>query len=436
MTKQQESALVIIKTLLKAGHEAVFAGGAVRDMLLNTVPHDIDIATSATPDQVESIFESTKAVGKAFGVILVKYRNLEFEVATFRTDGIYSDGRRPDTVTFSSMHEDAKRRDFTVNAMFFDPIRNKVIDFVGGKDDIYYNKIKFVGNADERIKEDKLRLLRAVRFALKLDFDLDKFTFNSIRRNAHLVNDVAAERIKEELVKMILVGKPRRMFELLLDTGLMSQILPEVVEMVDSPQNPRYHPEGSVDKHVILVMEKLVGQSLELQLAGMFHDIGKPATLVMEDGQPTNKGHDKVSAEITERIMLRLKFSNDEIELVKDLIGSHMKHHIVKQFRKSTLKRYLGLPYIEDLILLNEADTLSASGDLEALQFIREKQLEWEPEVIHPVPLVTGKDLIKMGFKPGPIFGLILKDIEELQLEGTLEDTEAAIAFIIERNYG
>ena len=429
-----QAASNIVKTLQKARYEAVFCGGAVRDMLLDIEPKDIDIATSATPTQIESLFERTKTVGKAFGVVLVRFCDYEFEVATFRNDGNYSDNRRPDSVTFSTMIEDAQRRDFTINAMFYDTSRTKVIDYVGGKEDIAFKLIRFVGNADDRIKEDNLRLLRAIRFALRFDFDFERFTFSAIKRHARLVKNVALERIKEEFVKMIMIGKPRRMFKLLLDTGLMQQILPEVVEMVGSPQNPKHHREGDVMEHVILVMEKLIGQSLELQLAGMFHDIGKPRTLVFEDGQPTNKGHDKVGAEMTEEIMLRLKFSNEEIELVKNLVSDHMKHHIVKEFRKSTLKRYMSLPYFNDLMILNEADTLSASGDMEHIEFLKEKMNEWEPEIIHPkTSLISGRDLIKLGFKPGPIFGTILREVEELQLEEILTTYKGAIKHVKKR---
>jgi len=414
----KNKATKIVKILQKNGYEAVFAGGCVRDMLLDITPNDYDIATSATPEVVESLFKNTKAVGKAFGVILVKFRGTDFEVATFRNDGNYSDGRRPDFITFSSMTEDAMRRDFTINAMFYDPVKKKVIDFVNGRKDLDNKVIRFVGNADERIKEDHLRLLRAVRFALRFNFSLQLFILNDIKRNAHLVRKVAAERIREELVKMIEVGRPRLMIRFLFSTHLMHEILPEMVALKDSPQHPKFHPEGDVLEHTILVMEKLIGERPEVQLAGMFHDIAKPVTLKFDNGRPTNKGHDAVGSDMVEQIMLRLKFSTDEIELVKNLVADHMRHHVVKQFRKSTLKRYLALPYIDELMLLNEADTRSASGNMEHIDFLKEKMDEWEPEVIKPKPLVTGHDLIKLGFKPGPIITTILDRVSDLQLEG------------------
>lgn len=423
----------IVRTLQKNGHEAVFAGGCVRDMLSGHTPHDFDIATSAHPDVVQSLFKNTNAVGKAFGVILVKEKGETFEVATFRNDGTYSDGRRPDSVVFSTMEEDAARRDFTINAMFFDPIKRKVFDFENGQMDLDHGEIKFVGNADERIKEDNLRLLRAIRFALRFDFGLTFRTENAIFNNAHLVKNVAPERVREEFVKMVMAGKPRRMINLLFKTGLLEHILPEMVELIGSPQNPKFHPEGEVMEHTILVMEKLVGKGLEVQLAGMFHDIGKPVTMELVNGQPTNKGHDKVGAEMVEQIMMRLKFSNDETALVKDLVADHMRHHVAKQFKKSTLKRYLALPHIEELMLLNEADVMSASKNREDLDFLIEKRNEWEPEVIKPKAFVTGRDLIELGLTPGPIFGSILREVEDLQLEGEVTSRKEALRFVEEK---
>jgi poly(A) polymerase len=424
----------IVKTLQKNGHQAVFAGGSVRDMLLSNTPHDYDIATSATPEQVESLFKNTRAVGKAFGVILVKYKDVDFEVATFRSDGHYSDGRRPDEVVFTTIEEDAARRDFTVNAMFYNPINKQVIDYVNGLQDLENKVLRFVGNAEERINEDNLRLLRAVRFSLKLNFEMDIASFNQVRFNAEKVQNVAPERIREELMKMIELGKPRKMIQLLFQTGLMHQVLPEVVNLKGSPQNPEFHLEGDVLEHTILVMEKLVGQNPLMQLAGLLHDIAKPTTLVIEDGRPTNKGHDAAGADMTETIMLRLKFSNDEIEFVKNLVADHMRHHIAKEFRKSTLKRYLALPYFNELMLLNEADTLSASGNLEHIEFLREKMSEWKPEVIRPKPLITGLDLIKLGYKPGPIFTTILDHVSDLQLEGQIANKNQALRMVNE-NY-
>lgn len=416
----------IVKVLQKNGYEAVFAGGCVRDMLLGIEPHDYDIATSATPDVVESLFKHTKAVGKAFGVILVRMKGVDFEVATFRKDGNYSDGRRPDTVSFSTMKEDAERRDFTVNAMFYDPIKKEVIDHVYGISDLTLKTLRFVGNANHRIEEDHLRLLRAVRFALKLDFELDPSTFEAIRRNAYLVNRIAPERVREEFVKILEVGKPRRMMDLLFSTHLMQMIFPEIVALKDSPQYFEYHPEGDVLEHTILVMEKLIGQKTEVQLAGMFHDVGKPDTLKFEDGKPTNKGHAVVSADMAEQIMFRFKFSTDEIGFVKNLVTDHMKSHHTKEFKKSTLKKYLALPYINELLILNKADALSASRSVEYVEYIEEKLNEFEPEEIKPAPFVNGYDLIELGLKPGPMFKILLDEMMDFQLEEIVTNRKQA----------
>jgi len=423
----------IVKILQRSGHQAVFAGGSVRDMLLGQEPHDYDIATSALPDQVEALFKNTKAVGKSFGVILVKFKSVDFEIATFRNDGNYSDGRRPDSVTFSSIIEDAFRRDFTVNALFYDPLKKIVIDYVNGLADLEYKTLRFVGSAQERIEEDNLRLLRAVRFSLKLNFEMASDTLSAVRLYSHLVQNIAAERIREELMKMLEAKQPRKMIQLLFSTQLIKYILPEIVALKDSLQDPQWHPEGDVLEHTIQVMEKLVDQPLLVQLAGFLHDIGKPKTQAIEDGRITNKGHDALSADMTEQIMFRLKFPNDEIELVKNLVADHMRLHIVKDFRKSTLKRYLALPYFKELMALNKADVLSASKDLTNYDYVMQKKSEWKPEEIKPIPLITGRDLISLSFKPGPIFSTILQEVEEQQLEGKLEDSRSAIKYVIER---
>ncbi len=430
----ERKAKKVVRTLQKAGYQAVFAGGAVRDIFLGNIPHDYDIATSAKPDEVQGLFKNTNAVGKAFGVILVKLKGETFEVATFRKDGNYSDGRRPDSVEFSSMEEDAKRRDFTINAMFFDPIKKKVFDFEQGQLDLDNKEINFVGKPIERIKEDNLRLLRAIRFAIKLDFTIGTETWEAIKKNAHLVNNVAPERIREEFIKMLQLGSPRKMVNLLFNSNLINHILPEMVDLKDSPQREDFHPEGDVLTHTILVMEKLIGEKIEVQIAGMLHDVGKPKALVIEDdGTPTHKGHEVISTEIAEKIMLRLKFSNDEIDLVKNLVGDHMRHHVAKKWKKSTMKRFLSLPHFEDLIILNKADTLSASNDLSDIDFILSKVNEWEPEIIKPKAIVSGHDLIKLGLKPGPIFKIVLLEVETEQLEGNIVNRKQALKFLKER---
>ena len=304
----EKQAIQIIETLKSNGFQAVFAGGYVRDMLLVAKSGDIDIATNALPEQVESLFEKTVPVGKAFGVIVVVIDNFEFEVATFRNDGQYSDGRRPDSVEFSSIEEDAKRRDFTINGLFYDPVDAKVLDFVNGESDIKAGIVRFIGDAEARIAEDKLRLLRGVRFALRFDFDLEQASYEAIKKNAEQVSLVSKERIMAELVKMMKLEKPRRMFELLFDTGLIHYVLPDIEALQGVEQDPNWHPEGDVLEHTIRVMGHLKGESLEVQFAGMFHDVSKPETAEKIDGRITNREHARIGAKKTREILEALKF--------------------------------------------------------------------------------------------------------------------------------
>jgi poly(A) polymerase len=433
---QQEKATAIVMKLQDNGHQAMFAGGCVRDKLLGLEQADIDIATSATPDQVLSLFKKTKAVGKSFGVVLVREGDNEFEVATFRKDGNYTDGRHPDAVEFSDMQSDAERRDFTINAIFYDPINGMTFDFVDGLSDIRKKLIRFVGDPNDRINEDNLRILRAIRFALKLDFNFTYETWKAIEDNDDKILNVSAERINEELMKMVALGKPRKMFDLLQASGLMIHILPEVMALRGCQQNPEYHREGDVSEHTIRVMENLRNERPILQLAGMLHDVGKPSTLsINEDGKIINHGHDKVGAEMVETIMKRLKFSNDDTDLVKNLTSDHMLHHFVRSMKKATVKKMMALPHFDDLLKLNEADIMAASGNISSLTYIKEKRETWKPEEIKPKPIISGAQLIGLGLKPGPLFKEILNTVVDLQLEGELTTEAEAIAFV-KRNYG
>jgi poly(A) polymerase len=431
---EKEKALHIVETLRNEGRYAVLAGGCVRDMLLGIKPKDYDIATEAYPDEVEALFPNTKAVGKAFGVVLVNIEGADFEVATFRSDGEYLDGRRPSTVHFSSIEEDAKRRDFTVNALFYDPLDDKVIDFVGGMADLENKVLRFVGDPEERIEEDKLRLLRFVRFLLKLKFQMDEKSFMAVRMNAPAIFKVSSERIREELMKMLEVGQPRKMVQLLMQTHLMELILPEVAALDGCEQDPIWHPEIDTLVHTIMVMENLKDEHPLLQLAAMFHDVGKPTTMEVRDGRITNRGHASVGKEMTEKRMRELKFSNDEIDLVASLVHHHMKGHVAPHMRKSKLKRLLAEPWAEMLIKLAMADQKASHGDTNGAEFLKEKFETWEPEEIKPEPLVNGHDLIELGFKPGPIFSKILDTVSDEQLEGNLNTREEAIAFV-KHNY-
>lgn len=423
-------AVKIIRKLQRRGYQSVLAGGAPRDMLLGKEPHDYDICTDATPSQVEKIFRQTKAVGKSFGVVLVKIKDVDFEVASFRRDGIYSDGRHPDSIEFTSMEEDAKRRDFTVNAMFYDPRKKKYIDFFNGQKDLQARRIRFVGDPIQRITEDNLRLIRAIRFAVKLDSWIEPESMKAIRENASKIANVASERINEELMKMLALGQPRKMLELLFDSGLLTYIMPEVIPLRDCPQNPKWHPEGRVWIHTIMVMEGLTQEKPILQLAALLHDIGKPATTDPNDPQLSAKGHDELGAKMAVEIMTRLKFSNDEISYVRDIISDHMKMHLLKEMKKSTLKRYMALPHFEDLIKLGRADVAAASKDFSNFDCLKEKTQDWKPEEIKPKGLVTGDDLIAKGLKPGPQFKELLTMVMDAQLEGTIKTKDEGLKLV------
>lgn len=425
-------ALSIVQTLHAAGHQAVYAGGCVRDFLLGTVPNDIDIATSALPDQVESLFNKTVAVGKSFGVIVVIIDDEEFEVATFRSDGDSSDGRHPDSVSFSSIEDDAKRRDLTINGMYLNPLDNSIIDFVGGQNDLRIKVVRFIGDPTQRIIEDKLRLMRAIRFAARLDFEIEENSFRAVKENSHLISKVSSERIGEELIKILSVTNKRRAIELLFDLGIIHHIIPEFVAMKGCEQPVDYHPEGDCFSHTIMSMSKLPEDaSSELLMATFLHDIGKPVTQTFEE-RIRFDCHDVEGAKIAEAILNRLKFSNEFIEHTVSMVRNHMKFMHVKDMRISRLKRFMNLPKFNEHLELHRADCMSSHEGLDNYHFIVEKlkSFESEPEknIISKLPrLITGHDLISMGFVQGPIFRTILTEIEDLQLEGKISTREEAI---------
>lgn len=425
----ETKAIRIIQVLKSHNHQAVFAGGFVRDMIMNLDSHDIDIATDATPDQVESYFEKTIPVGKSFGVVRVLIDGTEFEVATFRNDGIYLDGRRPESVSFSSIEEDAKRRDFTINSLFYDPIENKILDYVGGKEDLTEGIIRFIGDPEERIAEDKLRILRGIRFAVKFGFQLEKQTFKAIQFHASEIAQVSMERIQQELVKMLEIGKPRQMIELLYESRILHYILPEIEDLKGVPQDPKWHPEGDVFEHTIRVMEGLVGKSIELQLAGWFHDVGKPMSTIINEGKISTPEHAKVGADITREILERLKFPSKTINYVSKLVCDHMKITSVLEMRKSRQKMFFAQENYEDLRALHIADKMGGSGDLSHLREIDELKAKYELESLRPVPFVTGRDLIQLGYTSGRVLGDLKTEIYERQLEGEFKDKSEAIEF-------
>jgi poly(A) polymerase len=444
---QYAAALAIARTLRLTGHQAFFAGGCVRDLLLGLTPKDYDVATSATPDQIVALFPKTFSVGAHFGVVLVcspqpDAPDTATEVATFRHDGAYSDGRRPDAVRFSTdPREDVQRRDFTINGLLLDPIAYDangnldaaVLDFVDGRRDLKIGVVRAIGDPKLRYAEDKLRMLRAVRFAARLNFHLE---VEGIRCKAAEITQVSQERIRDELTRILTEGGARRGFELLYQLGLLVRILPEVVRLRGVAQPPEFHPEGDVWVHTMLLLEKLQpGCSMTLAWGALLHDIGKPATY-----QPPNpkipgdrirfNGHVEAGVRIAEEILARLRFSNEDTAQILALIKNHMRFGDILQMKQSTLKRFLRLPRFDEHLELHRLDASSAHGDLRLYDFARE-QYEVEPTPdLRPAPLLTGRDLIDAGYRPSPQFKPMLALAEDAQLEGSATTREQALALV------
>lgn len=422
----------IVQRLHDAGHAALYAGGCVRDRLMGVEPHDYDIATDARPEQVQVLFRRTVAVGAHFGVIVVLDGSYEFQVATFRNDGQYLDGRHPATVSFSTPEQDAERRDFTINGLFFDPLEDRLIDYVGGQRDLEARLLRAIGNPADRIREDRLRMLRAVRFATTLGFDIDGATWRAVCENARHIREVSAERIREELMKILLSPRRVRGFDLLDESGLLGEILPEIEALKGCEQPPQFHPEGDVFKHTRIMLDLLPAQvSGSLVLSVLFHDIGKPGTFSTDaDGRIRFNGHDRLGAAMTERVMLRLRFSRAEIDATVEAVANHMVFKDVQQMRVAKLKRFLARPHIDDELELHRVDCTSSHGLLDNYEFLNAKRDEFASEPLIPPPLITGRDLIALGMKPGPHFSEILEAVESRQLEKALATREEALAFV------
>ena len=423
----------IARRLQRAGHTAYFAGGCVRDDLLGHPPHDYDIATSAKPPEVRKLFPKTQAVGAHFGVILVMEHGHSFEVATFRSDHEYIDGRRPEMVSFSTPEEDASRRDFTINGMFHDPVAGRLIDFVGGRPDLDAQILRAIGDPAARFREDKLRLLRAVRFAARFGYAIEPATWEALCVHAADIHAVSAERIREELVKIL--AHPNRVqgFDLLDRSGLLREILPEIEALKGCEQPPKFHPEGDVFVHTRAMLGLLAPDaSATLCLAVLFHDIGKPPTFRYHAHEDRIRfsGHDRVGAGMTERVMERLRFSRAEIERVAEAVRQHMVFKDVQNMRTAKLKRFMAREGFEEELELHRVDCTSSHGDLGNHVFLRAKAGEFANEPLIPPPLVTGRDLIALGWKPGPHFGPVLEAVQTAQLEGTLVSMEQALAWI------
>jgi poly(A) polymerase len=416
--------------LAQAGHITYFAGGCVRDALLGRTVRDLDIATAARPEQVLALFPAARAVGAHFGVVLVPEGGHPLEVATFRTDLSYRDGRHPEAVRFSSPEEDAQRRDFTINGMFYDPAGRKVLDFVDGRADLRREQVRAIGDPNRRFEEDRLRLLRCLRFAAVLEFEIEPATWEALRRHAPTIIAMATERIQEELVKGLTQPGASRYLQLLLDSGLLAVILPEAAAMAGVAQPETFHPEGDVFTHVRKMLDEArYPLTPTLALGVLLHDVGKPPTYQERD-RIRFHGHAEVGADMARRILTRLKFGRDVVDRVEELVRQHLVFMHVQEMRPSRLKRFLRQPHFDEHLELHRLDCQGSHRKLGHYEFCRKALRDLPPEVIRPAPLITGDDLIALGLQPGPRFKEILEEIETLQLEDKLRTRDEALAYV------
>jgi poly(A) polymerase len=432
ISPMEKTARDVVQRLRERGHVAYFAGGCVRDLVRGLAPKDFDVATDAPPESVQKIFPQTYAVGAKFGVVVVVENGMNFEVATFRSDDAYLDGRRPVSVHFSSPEEDARRRDFTINGMFFDPQKNEVIDLVGGRADLEAKIIRAIGDPAQRFSEDRLRVLRAVRFATLLDYKIDNQTWDALVVSAPSINQISAERIREELARIFLSPNRVRGWDLLDASGLMGAILPEMDAMKGCLQPEQFHPEGDVFQHTRLMLGMLPEKvSVPLVFSVLLHDIAKPITATVDEtGRIRFNEHDRIGAAMTEAIMERLRFSRAEIEATVEMVRQHMVFKDVPKMRVAKLKRFMARPTFEDELELHRVDCESSHRMMDNYEFLLRKREEFANEPIIPQPLVRGDDLIALGLKPGPKFGEILEAVETRQLEGTLKDRHEALEWV------
>jgi poly(A) polymerase len=484
VTRQFEAALGIVERLRAEGHQAYLAGGCVRDLLAGREPHDYDVATSATPDVVLGLFERTFAVGAHFGVVLVADGNEAgdgtTEVATFRSDGAYSDGRHPDAVQYTtSAEEDVKRRDFTINGLLLDPeklfpqglkpiaceepdvlaeartlqgeaithsaqddssittqhtMRSAVMDFVGGVGDLDAGVVRAIGRAEQRFEEDHLRMLRGVRFAARFGFEVEAGTKAAMRGMAARIDGVSRERVRDELTKMLTEGQARRAFELLEETGLLAEVLPEMARMKGVEQPPQFHPEGDVWVHTLGLLEQLeAGCSMTLAWGALLHDVGKPPTFRRAPDRIRFDGHVEVGVAMAAEICRRFRFSNEETRQIVALVENHMRFMDAGRMKASTLKRFFRLERFEEHLALHRMDCVAGSGYLEHWEFVREKWLAMPEETVRPKPLITGRELIAAGYRPGAGFKEMLRAVEDAQLEGTIASADEALRLVRER---
>jgi poly(A) polymerase len=447
----KEFAISILEALRGRGFQAYLAGGCVRDLLLSREPADYDVATSATPAQVMEIFPDAYAVGVHFGVVLVPKtpssvvksfaesaeenpaaESQTIEVATFRSDLAYSDGRHPDEVRFTqSPREDVLRRDFTINGMMLDPLTSEVLDFVGGRKDLEAGIVRAIGDPERRFGEDKLRMLRAVRFAARFEYVIEAETLAAIERHAAEIKIVSRERVRDELTRMLTEGHGHRAFLILDETGLLPEVLPEIAKMKGVEQPPEFHPEGDVFQHTLLLLDNLPHPCPPtLAWGALLHDVGKPATFRVGPDRIRFDNHVEVGVKIAEAICKRLRFSNDDTTRILALVDNHMRFGHVSRMKESTLKRFMRLPAFDEHLALHRADSLASHRNLATYNFLRQKLAETPEETIRPSSLVNGDDLIAAGYRPGPKFKEILGAVEDAQLEGQLVSRDAALEYI------
>jgi poly(A) polymerase len=433
----RDYAVEVVKKLRDEGHQAYLVGGCVRDIILGREPADYDVATSATPEQTLGIFPKALAVGAQFGVVLVPFGTHKVEVATFRSDGIYSDGRHPDEVRFSkTAEEDVQRRDFTINGLLLDPLdHDTVIDYVGGRADIERQIVRTIGEPHRRFTEDKLRMLRAVRFAARFKYSIASETMQAIQRSASQIHQVSRERIRDEVTKMLTEGQARRAFELLDESKLLKEVLPEIAAMKGVEQPPQFHPEGDVWTHTLMLLEGLpANSSPTLAWGALLHDVGKPPTFRRAPDRIRFDNHADVGATMAREIGNRFRMSNEEVDQITAIVAQHMKFPEIPKMRESTLKRFLRQPGFAEHLEMHRLDCLASHGNLSLHELAQQKLATIPEEQIRPKPLITGHDLIRMGYKPGPDFSEILTKVEDLQLEGELVSPDQAREWV-QRSY-
>lgn len=427
-------AVELAQALRAAGYEALFAGGSVRDNLLGRTPKDYDIATSARPGEVLKLFPGSNEVGAHFGVIIVARHGQQVEIATFRTDGSYGDNRRPDSVEFSTAKEDAKRRDFTINGLFEDPESGEIIDHIGGRKDLEASILRAIGDPSKRFQEDALRLLRAVRFAAHLGFNIETNTAAALKENSALLAKISPERIRDEFSRILTSPRRRQGIEQLVESGLIKEFIPEVLPMMGCEQPPEWHPEGDVYVHTLIMLEMLEDDApLELCLAVLMHDIGKPPTRTVhedEGGRIRFNGHDAVGTEMARTILSRLRYPNRIIDEACTMVSRHMKFMHVQQMRTAKLKRFMAEETFTRELELHRVDCASSNGFTDNYEFLLTKREEFAAEPLIPEPLVTGKDLIELGLSPGPRFKELLETLQTEQLEGRILDRDSALTYL------